>query len=108
MSHRIVWTEVALRDLESLLDHVIARDGPGHAARLYAKLEPAIDGLATHPSRCRVIPELREIGLRIYRELIVQPYRVPFRIRGREVVLLGVLDGRRDLAELLVTRALRD
>jgi hypothetical protein len=29
-------------------------------------------------------------------------------VRGREVVLLGVLDGRRDLDELLIQRAMRD
>jgi hypothetical protein len=29
-------------------------------------------------------------------------------VRGREVVLLGVLDGRRDLDELLIQRALGD
>ena len=107
MAHRVVWTEVAVADLERILDYVVERDGVEHAERLYASLEPAIDGLADHPTRCRWVPELERIGLREHRELIVGPYRVPFRIVGREVVLLGVLDGRRDLEELLLERSLR-
>jgi toxin ParE1/3/4 len=58
--------------------------------------------------RGRVVPELRAEGLEMYRELAVSKYRVLFRVRDREVVLLEVLDGRRDLAELLVQRAIGD
>ena len=43
-----------------------------------------------------------------YREVMVSKYRVLFRVRGREVVLLGVLDGRRDLSELLIQRSMGD
>jgi len=46
--------------------------------------------------------------LETYREVIVSKYRILFRVRGREVVLLGVLDGRRDLAELLIQRSMGD
>ena len=44
----------------------------------------------------------------MYRELVVNKYRILFRARDRDVILLGVLDGRRDLAELLVQRAMGD
>lgn len=106
MAHRVVWTEVAIADLERILDYVVERDGVEHAERLYALLEPAIDGLTDQPARCRWVPELERLGLREYRELIVGPYRVPFRVVGREVVLVGVLDGRRDLEEILLERTL--
>lgn len=65
-----------------------------------------IETLSRSPSRARVVPELRELGIREYRELILSPYRVPFRIAGRVVAILGVFDGRRELAELLLKRAL--
>jgi len=44
----------------------------------------------------------------MYRELVVSKYRVLFRVRSRDVVLLGILDARRDLAELLIQRAMGD
>ena len=54
------------------------------------------------------MPELRAEGLELYEELVVSKYRVLFRVRDRDVVLLGVLDGRRDLVELLIQRAMGD
>lgn len=76
------------------------------ADRLHRKLMRHIDTLVAHPLRCRIIPELREVGVLDFRELIVHPYRIGFRIHGQTVALLAVLDGRRDLGELLLRRIL--
>ena len=68
------------------------------------------------PSRsCRLTPDvaviwlafdLKDFGVMEYRELIAVPYRIFYRITGQVVSILGVLDGRRDLEEMLVNRAL--
>lgn len=105
---RIIWTEVAIADVEGIVDYVAVHDSLAAAEKLYDKLETSIDSLVTSPRRGRVVPELRAEGLEMYRELVVSKYRVLFRVRGGDVVLLGVLDGRRDLAELLIQRAMGD
>ena len=105
---RVTWAEVAIADVEGIVDYVAFHDSLAAAEKLYSKLETSIGSLATSPKRGRVVPELRAEGLEMYRELVVSKYRVLFRIRGRDVVLLGVLDGRRDLAELLIQRAMGD
>ncbi len=105
---RIIWTEVAIADVEGIVDYVALHDCLAAAEKLYGKLETAIGSLVTAPLRGRIVPELRAEGLEMYRELVVSKYRVLFRVRGREVVLLGVIDGRRDLAELLLQRAMGD
>ena len=105
---RVIWTEVAIADVEGIVDYVAVHDSVAAAEKLYSKLETSIGSLVTSPRRGRVVPELRAEGLEMYRELVVSKYRVLFRVRDREVVLLGVLDGRRDLAELLVQRAIGD
>ena len=99
---------MAIADVEGIVDYVAVHDSLAAAEKLYGKLETSIDSLATSPRRGRVVPELRAEGLEIYRELVVSKYRVLFRVRGRDIVLLGVVDGRRDLAELLVQRAIDD
>jgi toxin ParE1/3/4 len=104
--HRVVWTEAAASDYESILVYVATRGGLLSARSLNEKLQGSIESLSASPTRCRIVPELRAEGLPMYRELIVRPYRVMFRIHDREVVLLAVMDGRRDLAELLLERAL--
>ena len=104
MSKRVVWSDAATRDYDAILAYVAERDGIEFAERLHEKLYPAIGELGTHPERCRVVPELQQLGVTVFRELLARPYRVPFRIRGREVVVLAVFDGRRDLEEVLLRR----
>jgi toxin ParE1/3/4 len=104
---RLKWAPVAFQDLDDIIDYIAAHDGPGAAADLYSRIKKRVDTLSKHPRRCRVVPELKLVGVAEYRELIVPPYRVFFRIAGNEVGIIGVLDGRRDLEEMLIRRALR-
>lgn len=104
---RVVWTAAALDDLLALVDYVADRDGIHAAEALQDRIGDAALGLETMPRRCRVVPELSAEGIDAYRELLVKPYRVMFGFRGSEVAVLAAVDGRRDLGELLVERALR-
>jgi hypothetical protein len=45
--------------------------------------------------------------MRTWRELIVKPYRLIYRIEGEVVNVLAVFDGHRDLEDLLLERLLR-
>ena len=106
-SFRILWAPVAAQDLDDIIDYIATQDGPDAATRVYAKVKSRTQSLATHPRRCRFVPELRSVGVTEYRELIVAPYRVFFRIDERAVGIVGVLDGRRDLEETLIRRSMR-
>ena len=106
-TYRIRWAPVAFQDLDEIIDYIAAQDGPDVAVSVFAKIKTRIRTLLSHPGRCRVVPELKSVGVTEYRELIVSPYRVFFRIDGRDVGIIGVLDGRRDLEETLVRRAMR-
>jgi plasmid stabilization system protein ParE len=106
-AYRLCWSEAALQDLEAILDYICARDGLEAATRVHDTLLGKIEPLVDHPERCSVVPELRELGLTAFRELIVRPYRVCNRVHGRDVVLVSVLDGRRDLEQVLLERAMR-
>jgi toxin ParE1/3/4 len=104
----VAWTQAAVDDLLSVIDYVADRYGPEAAEHLSGQIANVMAGLETMPLRCRVVPELEAEGIDGYREVLVGPYRSMFTVRGSEVVLLTVLDGRRDLGELLIGRALRD
>ncbi len=103
---KLIWAPNAIRDLDDILDYVAMSRGADAAERLYLKLVPRINSLSLFPKRARLVPELRRVGVREYRELVASPYRILFRIVGQTVAILGVLDGRRDLSELIVKRAL--
>ena len=104
----VQWTQTAVDDLLSIIDYLADRDGAEAAERLYEQITRGVAGLQTMPFRCRVVPELEAEGIDGYRELPVGPHRLMFAVRGGEVILLTVVDGRRDLGELLIDRALRE
>lgn len=100
------WTETAIADVRRIIEYVGVHGGALAAEQLTDKLLSRADALTENAARCRSVPELAAHGIPMYRELLVRPYRILFRIRERQVVILGVFDGRRDLEALLVQRAL--
>jgi toxin ParE1/3/4 len=54
-----------------------------------------------------VVPELREVGVSDYREILWKPYRILYFVEDKRVYVVAILDGRRDLVDLLVQRLLR-
>ena len=102
------WTQTAVEDLLSIIGYVVDRDGAEAAEHLYGQITHVVAGLETLPLRCRIVPELEAEGLDGYREVLVGPYRLMITVRGRDVVILTAMDGRRDLGDLLIERALRE
>jgi addiction module RelE/StbE family toxin len=100
------WAEVAVRDLEELVSY-IAADAETEAVRVLKRIETRAAALESSPARGRVVPELAHFGMRTWRELVVRPYRLVYRIEGDTVTVLAVFDGRRDLEDLLLERLLR-
>ena len=67
-------------------------------------IERAAGTLARHPQRCRRVPEQENaLGLEM-RETFMSPWRLMFRIDGRQVQIVAVVDGRRSLHEWLPLR----
>ena len=103
---RVTWAPIAERDLTQVIEFIRDHDGVSPARSILRRIRERAETLRDNPSRCRYVPELKAIGVSDYRELIVGPYRVMFRQGEDSVVVLAVLDGRRDLEETLVRRAL--
>lgn len=104
---RVIWAPAARLDLEDVLEWVENLSAP-NAAKLLRRIESAVVALKRFPRRGRIVPELRPLGILSFRELIVGLNRVVYRVEGREVRVVAVIDGRRELEDLLIGRALRD
>ena len=102
-THRVAWTESAAQDLEEVARH-IAADSPQNAARVLARLRDRAAALERFPERGRIVPEFARFGIAAYRELVARPFRIIYRVHGRDVYVLAALDGRRDVEELLFER----
>jgi len=100
---RVVWSDAATLDLLRLACWVAA-DSPADAVALLAQLRRRAGSLATVPARGRVVPELAFFGISVLREVVERPYRIVYRITERTVAVVGVLDGRRELDDVLLER----
>jgi plasmid stabilization system protein ParE len=104
---RVRWTEAARVDLELIVDF-IAADSVENAVAVLDRLEERAEALRLAAERGRGVPELQVVDVLQYRELIERPWRIIYRIEPDQVIVLAVLDGRRDLGSLLLERLVRD
>ena len=104
---RVVWARSARRDLDLLLAYLDGRS-PQAALRALERIEGKAKSLTVLADRGRIVPELGRLHVREYRELVVPPYRLVYRVGGSEVVVLSVYDARRSLEDVLLDRLIRN
>ena len=104
--YEVIWAATAADDLADIVAHV-ANDSPTNALRVLEEIKLASLQLYHLPERGRIVPELQDQGITQYRELIVTPWRVLYRIAGKNVFVLSVLDSRRNIEDILLDRLTR-
>ena len=106
MSFEVRWTTAAAADLEEIVDWIARHDSAARAEHVLERIERAVESLKRYPERGGYPPELLAVGSRDYRETFFKPYRIVYRVQGRQVFIYLVADGRRDMQSLLVRRLL--
>jgi addiction module RelE/StbE family toxin len=100
------WSGQAQRDLDDIVDF-IAQDSEINAEAVLDRLHEQALSLDLLAERGRRIPELAG-GPRSrrtnWRELLVRPWRIVYAIEGESVLVLAVVDGRRDFRAWLAGR----
>ena len=105
-SYTVDWAVTAQDDLDDILGYIM-NDSPINAMKALDRIEHRAKSLTTLPNRGRIVPELKFHSVTSYRELIIKPWRLIYTITGRAVRVVSLLDGRRQLADLLLDRFLR-
>lgn len=105
MSHKydVIWSYVAEDDLRNIIEY-IAEDNPDNASKVFKKIKQKVSSLYILPERGRIVQELRDQGILQYRELMISPWRVIYRISGKSVSVLSILDSRQNIEDLLLKR----
>ena len=106
MPFAVQLTDDAARDLEEIVDYISRQDAPGSAEYVLERIEQAFQGLSELSERGSYPRELLDLGIREYREVFFQPYRIIYRVRGDGVYVMVIADGRRDMRALLERRLL--
>jgi len=103
----VLLLDIAENDIDEIYSYVKRHDSGEKAEKLSRNIEQAILSLHTSPLRGHYPPELERIGVLEYREVFFKPYRIIYEVAGGSVFIHCVLDGRRDLRDILQQRLLR-
>ena len=102
-TYKVYWADVAEQDLIEIIEY-IAEDSPVAAKRVFKNITERADHLCHPPEKCQVVPELLDQGITNYREMIVAPWRIIYKIEKKDVYVLSVIDGRRNVEDVLLYR----
>ena len=102
----VYWTETAQKDLVGIIDY-ISKNNVERALKVFEKLKKEAEELDNFPYRGRIVPELKYHNIESYRELIISPWRMIYRIEDEKVYILAVFDGRRNFEDILLDRFIR-
>ena len=101
--YQVVWSNIAENDLKTIIEY-ITDDSPPNTLKIFKSIKQKASGLNTFPERGRIVPELQDQGILQYRELIISPWRLLYRISEKNVFVLSVLDSRRNIEDILLKR----
>jgi toxin ParE1/3/4 len=106
LTFAVLLTNDAARDLEELYDYITLHDAPQKADYVLEQVEKAFFTLSEFPERGAYPKELAALGIREYREIFFKPYRIIYRVIDKNIYVLLIVDGRRDMQTLLQRRLL--
>ncbi len=92
---RLIWTEPALNDLEAIADY-IGLDKPEAARRYVQRVFHSVERLLQFPKSGRVPRELPRLS---YREIVISPCRIFYRLEVEDIIIVYVMRSERELRE---------
>jgi len=107
MKHAVVILPEAKEDLIDIYLYLAKHDSTARANMLLDGLEEKCASLCNNPERGHAAPELKRVHVESFREIHYKPYRIVFQISNEKVFVHAILDGRRELQELLERRVIR-
>jgi len=87
---------MAVSDLQNIVDY-IAQDSKIYADAMAERIVASCETVASFPHRGRAVPEVGDLKIR---EIIVNPYRIIYRVRRNLVQVLAVIHGSRNFGRM--------
>jgi len=104
--YKVIWTDVAENDLLNIIEY-IAEENLTNAKNIFSKIKGKVIDLNHLPERGKVVPELLDQGVHLYREMIINPWRIIYRISKKKVYVLSVIDSRQNADDILLKRLIK-
>jgi addiction module RelE/StbE family toxin len=101
--YKVVWSKTAEHDLVRIIEY-ISIDSPSNALKVLTTIKKKSSALYRLPERGRIVPELQEFNILQYREIMIEPWRVIYKVTGKSVFVVSVIDSRRNVEDILLDR----
>lgn len=98
------WSADAEGDLQRIVGWIAERDGEARALAVLERLAARVDSLATMASRGRRVPEVTLPVTPPLREIVEDPWRIVYVVDAARVLVVAIVDARRDMASWLQGR----
>jgi toxin ParE1/3/4 len=85
----------------------LVEESPTAAEKFIYRIDDSVGKLASHAELGRVVPELAKHNITRYREVVISPWRVFYRVDEKSIYVLAVIDGRRNVEDILLRRLMR-
>lgn len=102
----VLLTEGAEQDLDAIHDYIAEFDCVANANSALDALMNVVENLSKFPEHGSYPKELVSLGIKEYRQAFFKPYRMIYRVTGRQVIIYLIADGRRDMQSVLARRLL--
>ena len=105
---KIEWTPDGIDSLNEILEYYRDKAGENITNKLYDKIIKEIELLELEEIKTKRTQELMDIGIHDVYELVIKPWKVYYKIsaNNKKVYILFVLDGRRNLEEVLISKVI--
>ncbi|MCA0389002.1 MAG: type II toxin-antitoxin system RelE/ParE family toxin [Bacteroidetes bacterium] len=108
VSYTVKFVEAAQNDLRSIYKYVYYNDCKAAAKKLLTEIKLACETLQSFPSRGHLLHELQFLSAGGYLEIHFKHFRIIYETVENTVYIHAVLDGRRNIQELLIERILNN
>ena len=101
----VVWTRSAKLDLELIVQY-LKSDSARVAREVLSDIKKECESLCHFPLRKKVVPELQQVGILKYREIVYKRWRIMYKLESEMIFIVLVVDMRRNLEDVLLQRLL--
>ena len=98
-------TESAENDLDEII-MFIAQNNPQNAIQIMDRIKAKTKTLEHFPNKGTYVPELLAKNIKDYRQITEPPWKIVYKVEGKFVNVLTIIDSRRNLQDLLIKKLL--
>jgi toxin ParE1/3/4 len=106
MNFDVEFTTGARQDLLKIYRYIKAAGSPEAAKRMCEQLSEACDSLSQNPERGNVPSEIEGLSEMLCRQIVIKNYRIIYQVIGKVVIIHGIIDGNRNIREVMRQRLL--